>query len=272
MSKDSTEAIHRMLADRYAGSEWAYMVEVPDGTGMKKQRTADAIAIGLWAKNAGQFHGFEVKSSRSDWTRELQEPEKSRRWREVVTSFWLVAGRGVAKLEEVPPDWGFLEVAANGESLKIRKQPLHVERGSVPINVVGAMLRKGIDSLPVGASAKLQDVARDVRNSFESGRETERTINARVIARNEKLEAEMQRLSQLLGRHPEHITADDMVASVLKAANAGRLSNVTNVMRNAQTNVNNLIRGLGDLDQRFEGLIAEFERIGDTVDSSKDAT
>ncbi len=268
MSKDTTEAIHRMLADRYAGSEWAYMVEVPDGTGMKKQRTADAIAIGLWAKNAGQFHGFEVKSSRSDWTRELQEPEKSRRWREVVTSFWLVAGRGVAKLEEVPPDWGFLEVASNGESLKIRKQPLHVERGSVPINVVGAMLRKGIDSLPVGVHAKLQDVAQEVRKSYDSGRETERTINARVIARNEKLEAEMQRLSQLLGRHPEHITADDVVASVLKAANAGRLSNVTNVMRNAQTNVNNLLRGLGDLDQRFEGLIAEFDRIGDTVQQS----
>lgn len=268
MSKDTTEAIHRMLADRYAGSEWAYMVEVPDGTGMKKQRTADAIAIGLWAKNAGQFHGFEVKSSRSDWTRELQEPEKSRRWREVVTSFWLVAGRGVAKLEEVPPDWGFLEVSANGDSLKIRKQPLHVERGSVPINVVGAMLRKGIDSLPVGVSAKLQDVARDMLKSYEDGRDTERTINACVIAKNKKLEAEMQRLSQLLGRHPEHITADDMLASVLKAANAGRLSNVTNVMRNAQTNVNNLLRGLSDLDQRFEGLIAEFNRIGDTVQQS----
>ncbi len=272
MSKDTTEAIHRMLADRYAGSEWAYLVEVPDGTGMKKQRTADAIAIGLWAKNAGQFHGFEVKSSRSDWTRELQEPEKSRRWREVVTSFWLVAGRGVAKLEEVPPDWGFLEVAANGESLKIRKQPLHVERGSVPVNVVGAMLRKGIDSLPVGASAKLRDVAQEVRKSYDSGRETERTINACVIARNEKLEAEMQRLSQLLGRHPEHITADDMVAAVLKAANAGRLSNVTNVMRNAQTNVNNLLIGLNDLDQRFEGLIAEFDRIGDTMQQSGEVT
>jgi hypothetical protein len=202
----------------------------------------------------------------------LQEPEKSRRWREVVTSFWLVAGRGVAKLEEVPPDWGFLEVAGNGESLKIRKQPLHVERGSVPINVVGAMLRKGIDSLPVGVNAKLQDVAQEVRKSYESGRETERTINARTIAKNQKLEAEMQRLSQLLGRHPEHITADDMVASVLKAANAGRLSNVTNVMRNVQTNVTNLLRGLSDLDTRVEGLIAEFERIGDTVDSSKEAT
>ena len=75
-------------------------------------------------------------------------------------------------------------------------------------------------------------------------------------------------MTQLLGRHPEHITADDMVASVLKAANAGRLSNVTNVMRNAQTNVNNLLRGLADLDQRFEGLIAEFNRIGDTGQDS----
>ena len=272
MSKDTTEAIHRMLADRYAGSEWAYLVEVPDGTGMKKQRTADAIAIGLWAKNAGQFHGFEVKSSRSDWTRELQEPEKSRRWREVVTSFWLVAGRGVAKLEEVPPDWGFLEVAANGDSLKIRKQPLHVERGSVPLNVVGAMLRKGIDDLPDGARKKLSDVDAAIQVAYAQGRDVERKQSERMAQRVQQLDAIFAKLHTMFGRSPESLTTDDFAVKLLSTAHKVGLSHMAFSMQSAQNQLSDWKTFVERLDDRLGKAVAEFDRIGDTVDSSKEAT
>lgn len=261
MSKDSTESIYKLLGDRYSGPEWAYLMEVPDGTGQKKQRTADAIAIGLWSKNAGQFHGFEVKSSRSDWQKELQEPYKSQSWRNVVTSFWLVAGRGVAKLQEVPPDWGFLEVATNGESLKIRKQPLHVDRPTVPLNVVGAMLRKGVDTIPHAAREKLRDVDGQVVRSYNNGRQVEQKIASCILKRNEQLEAAMQNLSQLLGRSPEHLKADDMTVMLLKAAQSGRLSNVSNAMFNVLNSIKHFKDGIDGLDRRFEAMIEEFNRI-----------
>lgn len=272
MSKDTTEAIHRMLADRYAGSEWAYLVEVPDGTGMKKQRTADAIAIGLWAKNAGQFHAFEVKSSRSDWTRELQEPEKSRRWREVCTSFWLVAGRGVAKLEEVPPDWGFLEVAANGESLKIRKQPLHVERGSVPLNLVGAMLRRGIDDLPAAAKKKLQDVDAAIQVAYAQGRDLERKQSERLSERARQLEATFSKLHTMFGRSPESLTNDDFAVKLFITAHKVGLSHMAFSMQSAQQQLSDWKAFVERLDERLGRAVAEFNRIGDTVDSGKEST
>ena len=261
MTKDSTEAIYKLLQDRYAGPEWAYLMEVPDGTGQKKQRTADAIAIGLWSKNAGQFHGFEVKSSRSDWQKELQEPYKSQSWRNVVTSFWLVAGRGVAKLQEVPPDWGFLEVATNGESLKIRKQPLHVDRPTVPLNVVGAMLRKSVDTIPYAAREKLRDVDAQVVRSYNNGRNVEQKIASCILKRNEELEASMRNLSQLLGRSPERLKADDMTVMLLKAAQSGRLSNVSNAMFNVLNSIKHFKEGIDGLDRRFELMIEEFNRI-----------
>jgi len=261
MSKDTTESIHRMLAERYSGSEWAYLTEAPDGTGMKKQRTADAIAIGLWSKNAGQFHGFEVKSSRSDWTSELQNPEKSRSWRSVVTSFWLVAGRGVAKLQEVPPDWGFLEVANNGESLKIRKQPLHVARESVPLNYVGAMVRRAAEEMPHAVREQLRDVDGQLRKSYNNGRDAEKKIASWIVQRNEQLEAIMQNLTQLLGRSPEYLKADDMTVMLLKAAQSGRLSNVSNAMSNVLNSIKQFKQGIDGIDNRFETMIEEFNRI-----------
>ena len=261
MSKDSTEAIYKLLGDRYSGPEWAYLMEVPDGTGMKKQRTADAIAIGLWSKNAGQFHGFEVKSSRSDWQKELQEPYKSQSWRKVVTSFWLVAGRGVAKLEEVPPDWGFLEVANNGESLKIRKQPLHVARESVPLNYVGAMVRRAAEEMPHAVREQLRDVDGQLRKSYNNGRDAEKKIASWIVQRNEQLEAIMQNLTQLLGRSPEYLKADDMTVMLLKAAQSGRLSNVSNAMSNVLNSIKHFKDGIDGLDRRFEAMIEEFNRI-----------
>lgn len=261
MSKDTTESIHRMLADRYAGSEWAYLTEVPDGTGMKKQRTADAIAIGLWSKNAGQFHGFEVKSSRSDWQKELQEPYKSQSWRKVVTSFWLVAGRGVAKLQEVPPDWGFLEVATNGESLKIRKQPSHVDRPTVPLNVVGAMLRKGVDTIPHAAREKLRDVDGQVAKAYQNGRTTERGAHNGSVHRIEHLESVIAEMTKVLGRSPEYLKFDDLTVSIVRAAQNGKLSNVKGTMNGVLQRLEEIRQCASSLETKFAGMIEEFDGI-----------
>ncbi len=261
MIKDSTEAIYKLLQERYAGPEWAYLMEVPDGTGQKKQRTADAIAIGLWSKNAGQFHGFEVKSSRSDWQKELQEPYKSQSWRKVVTSFWLVAGRGVAKLEEVPPDWGFLEVATNGESLKIRKQPSHVDRPTVPLNVVGAMLRKGVDTIPHAAREKLRDVDAAVAKAYQNGRTTERGAHNGSVHRIEHLESVIAEMTKVLGRSPEYLKFDDLTVSIVRAAQNGKLSNIKGSMSRLLNRLEDIKECVNVLDTKFAGMIEEFESI-----------
>lgn len=165
MKTDTTSMIMSMLADRYKGSEWAYVTEVPDRVGDQAHRRIDAIAIGVKSSTVGEFHGFEVKSSRSDWMRDLEYPEKSKSWRNLVTSFWLVAGRCVAKLEEIPPKWGFLEVSCTGSRLKIRKQPWEEDRKEVPLEVVGLILKRGLNTFPKISAANLHRLGEKIVGS-----------------------------------------------------------------------------------------------------------
>lgn len=72
-------------------------------------RTLDFVAIDTWASGKLATHGVEVKVSRSDWLRELKEPEKSAPFMEWTTHFWLaVPDLGVARADELPEGWGLL--------------------------------------------------------------------------------------------------------------------------------------------------------------------
>lgn len=273
MASDSTERIYQLLADRYSGGEWAYMQEVPDGTGSKKNRTADAIAIGLWGKNQKQFHAFEVKSSRSDWTRELEDPDKSASWRGVCSSFWLVAGRGVAKIEEVPPDWGFLEVSANGSSLKLRKQPATVVRPSVSLNVVGAIVRRALDTLPDRHKERLTEANDQYQLGYAAGRLREKTqaelaVN-HVNNRTQHLEGVVKRLSDLMGQNVEYLQPDAIVARLVKAGTQGRLGAAFNQMRTVSKTIAQLQASLVGIDDRLVSVLSEFEKFDDPVKNTE---
>ena len=69
--------LHALVDAYFAGPAWAVLHEVPNATGAGKVRTADAIAISLWPSRGLEIHGLEIKVSRSDWRRELKQPEKS---------------------------------------------------------------------------------------------------------------------------------------------------------------------------------------------------
>jgi len=267
--KDSTAHIYSLLAARYAGSEWVYVTEVPDGTGSKKNRSADAVAIGLWGKNAKEFHAFEVKSSRSDWTHELQDMEKSRSWRNTVASFWLVAGRGVAKLEEVPPDWGFLEVAANGESLKIRKQPAVMPRDSVKLNVVAAMVRRAADMLPEIYKPELAEGRDQYQAGYTEGRLREKEIYKGTEKRLEHLEGVIKRLGVMMGQSVEFMGPDNVALKIMKAAMHGNIGHLLNRMKRACTGATQLQSSLTGISDELGATLAEIENFSKSALNSE---
>jgi hypothetical protein len=73
----SEEVIFSKLKLQYEEREWVLLPQVRAGTGGYVQRTADAIAINCWRSRGMVLHGFEFKSRRSDWLRELKAPETS---------------------------------------------------------------------------------------------------------------------------------------------------------------------------------------------------
>lgn len=74
----------------------------------------DLLCVGTWPSTKYVVHGYEIKASRSDWLRELKDPPKSAEGRAKVDHWWIAAPPGVVKREEVPEDWGWLEVTETG--------------------------------------------------------------------------------------------------------------------------------------------------------------
>lgn len=95
---DMIEGLRKRYPQR--AGKWANVVEFEN---------IDFMAVACWASLEFAVHGHEVKVSRGDWLKELKNPNKSSPTMAMCDFWWLVAPKGVAKEEELPERWGFLE-------------------------------------------------------------------------------------------------------------------------------------------------------------------
>lgn len=118
----SSKELQDRIAVKYPAPSYATLYEVRDGTGfMTAGREADAMVFGTWPSRGLQILGFEIKVHRSDWLRELKKPEKAEGFAQFCDEWWLVTCGDVARIEEIPPPWGWYIGTEKG--LKVLKQP-----------------------------------------------------------------------------------------------------------------------------------------------------
>jgi hypothetical protein len=123
-------AVHTALRLRFAAPEWALFTEVRSAAGFDARRTADAVAMNQWPSRGLEIHGVEVKVSRSDWLRELKDPEKSAAVQKYCDRWWVaVSEAAIVKDGELPPTWGLLvlrgdKLVQKVEAPKLEAQPL----------------------------------------------------------------------------------------------------------------------------------------------------
>ncbi len=141
--------LREALLARYPRPAWALFFEVPNGKGARggTSRYADAIAVGLWPSVGHEIHGFEFKSSRSDWLSELKQPEKANSIMKRCDRWWLLTETQgvVAVVEEIPKYWGFLHYT--GKRLKVVKPAPQLEPEPLTINFVAALLARSQDGM-----------------------------------------------------------------------------------------------------------------------------
>lgn len=129
------------LRERYAAPQYAIFFEVANGTGVHTYRYADAIAMSLFPSRGLDIYGFEVKTDRGDWLKELKTPKKAEAIAAYCDFWFVVTGdEKVALKAEVPRNWGLL-VSRDG----ILKQVKGAERlDPTPIDrkFLGALLRR----------------------------------------------------------------------------------------------------------------------------------
>jgi hypothetical protein len=130
------------LAERHQRPEWAFVRHVPNGTGARATRTADAVAMNLYPSRGLELHGFEVKVSASDLRRELKDPDKAEQVACYCDRWWLVTTKDVAKsgaAHDVPGPWGIM--LARPGSVRVLKQASKLDAKQIDRAFVAGLLR-----------------------------------------------------------------------------------------------------------------------------------
>lgn len=123
----SEPAIIASLRDKFAEPAYAVLDHVRSHTGYGgNERTIDAVVMGLWPSRGVELWGIEIKSSRGDWLRELKDPAKADRLFKYFDRFFLVTGsEDVARLDEIPPPWGWMVLNAKRNFVTRKIAPLN---------------------------------------------------------------------------------------------------------------------------------------------------
>jgi hypothetical protein len=179
----TTGEIMVAMRERYCAPEFAFFEEVGD-SGSSSRVYADGVAMNMWASRGYALTGFEVKASRSDWLRELKQPEKAE---PIITKcdFWyLVAPDDVYKPDEVPVSWGIISFK-DGQLREKRKAP-KLEPKPITRAFVSQMFRRSHEK-------EERDISHQVAKALEADR----------AAMKKRIEQEVQSQTRLLRQDGE---------------------------------------------------------------------
>lgn len=107
-----------MTSRRYAVAEHARLDP------MWAAAILDLVAVDTWRSGGYGLHGFEVKVSRSDLRRELNNLEKAAKFEQHLDTFTIVAPTTVLsgwREMGIPERWGLMAVAGDGSTRYLRK-------------------------------------------------------------------------------------------------------------------------------------------------------
>lgn len=139
---ESGSTLRKALRAQYPLPHYALLYEVASGMGKTLNGYADAIAMSLFPSRGLDIEGFEIKTDRRDWLRELKDPDKAEHVAKFCHRWWLVTSdEEIAKPEEVPAGWG-LYVLNKNDRLDVAKRPKKLKAVHPDRPFIGAMLRR----------------------------------------------------------------------------------------------------------------------------------
>lgn len=209
----------KRLKNKYSPPDYAFLSQVRNQTGYSGSdgiRTVDGLAMGLWGSRGIDLMGFEIKVSRSDFLSELKQPDKSDAIAKFCDYWFIVAPKGMVKIEELPITWGLIEPYGSG--LRIKKQGVKLESKPMTRNFLASIFR----SLTTGVVLKseVQAMVREQVKEKIRSKEWEADKRIRECESNEK---ELRLFEKLVGKSIDLFWGDDFdkYALALKQVVAG---------------------------------------------------
>jgi len=255
MTKESpltARDISGALLARHAPPEWATFEELRNATGFGHSRTIDVAAFNTW-KSSGYIRvAYEVKISRGDFMRELDNWDKHRWVEESFHETYFAAPAKLIDKAEVPEGWGLLEVRRQKNGV-VCKRAVRARRRDVrdlPQLLMLSILRRAagqvatirsrtfrVDGAELDADGLQQLVDRRVSDSLKSNRESLEYLQRKAgdeYKRAQGLSAPLDRLASLARWHGSRweATRDD-VDTLVAAAAAKKLERWLSEVRSA---------------------------------------
>ena len=145
--RDVLHVLRKHYAARVGGHRMRYVMvtHVRSHAGLEARRTFDAVLVDTWPSQGLTLTVVEVKVSRSDWLRELAQPEKARDACALADRFLVAAPKGVVRPAELLDGWGLFEVDPDNSFGRVVRAPKllahHATTGAVPRGFVVSLLR-----------------------------------------------------------------------------------------------------------------------------------
>ena len=165
---DVREALRKRFAD---GRRYAIAEEVGLTTGFSHRRL-DMMVLDCYASNGFRIDGIEIKVSKADLKRELEDPEKHVAFFDVIDYYTLACPKGIADLRVIPPKWGVMQVNEDGTTRYVRK-PIALRddvQPDVPRGFLASIVR---------AIQGRDPSTNELRAQYELGRKEEREYQER---------------------------------------------------------------------------------------------
>jgi hypothetical protein len=121
---------------------WIVLPQVANATGAGRGRTSDALAMNGWPSRGLELVGFEIKVTRQDWRRELEQPEKADPIYQYCDGWYLVTPDDVVVVrgQELPSTWGHL--VAGRQGVKVVKVATKLQPKPMDRSFLAAIIRR----------------------------------------------------------------------------------------------------------------------------------
>lgn len=209
---------------RKPGTDQDGEVLVTEVTAPGSNRSCDLLRVGMWPSRGLGIDVHELKVSRSDWLRELDDPGKADAWWRFCSRFWIVAMPGIVNATELPEGWGLMLPPNRANARRFRAVvPAAVREPEVSLPLLVEILRRA-DNTRLAEMQQLRQAHReDLYVRAEKARRAAST-NSLDSTTQHKLKT-LQNLEEALGASIadfgwgtdlplEHIKPDELVTAV----------------------------------------------------------
>lgn len=187
----NAQEVYSAICQKFSDSrQYAIATEVGLTTGGSRRRI-DVVIVNCYASNSFRIDGIEIKVSKADLRRELEDPDKHVAFFDLLDYYTLACPEGIADLSLLPPKWGLLVVSDDGRAY-YRRKPLALHDSvnrTVPRGFFAGYVRAIQQYSP---SAKT--LAAEYRRGVKDGKDEEKR---HMRYQQERLSRDVERLERL---------------------------------------------------------------------------